>query len=828
MGKMTYENGYKKLIHLFSQLREITRGDNLIMLYFLHIRRFRLIRESELDRMRAEYHVGAEAESIRSHWDTCLNNAIHDAIVRGDVTEATVIKEVTESIMMLLHMPSGAHYILFLIVTGLYEISDEWFDEHYTHFFEELFTKEIESSNARYFQPKEITDLVCRLSGYNGGAVYDPFAGAGSYIFALGIPDIYFAQEMNLNKWVLAQMRLRAHNAKTSSFVNRDPITAWNKYPLGFEDQTLSAYDLIVSTPPFRLSIKGSLSEFETADELYIYNGLRSLSDKGTLLGVFTHAILYSSNPEAFSLRKSFLESDLLDTVVLLPGKLFQETAVDTVVLKFSKVKQYPGQVKFVNATNFYKLKGRDRYLNVDAITNAINDNTEPYVRFIPNEFFLARECRIEPAALFINAASVPDGYKNVEFRSIVREVRGKKVQERDSSDKMITISDLHGDQFKPTIDFDSLGNDENPAHPYYRITEPVLLVSLTRLKTSYVEASEELPVMVLGSIVAFSVTADWVYIPYLCRQISLLGEDSYHMNKYSGMSMAAMLDLQIRFPVDNSDQEIIYKAAESEYKMAKVREYGLEEMLAAQKRDFILVLRNRKHDINTYVADIRNRIRGLDKFLRKSGIDKEIYSVRQNKTVGDNMDAIINSIDQMGQYLDHIADESEYGAPVKVDIFEKLSSIESGQNYSVFFEPDIISLRDNDEKEDGVHAFVRIAPADVDHVFLNIISNAKKHGFVDVSFTDYRIVISLSYDHETDSYVIEFKNNGKPMSKGLDTSRYGTDGAKFGTTKGEGHGGAIVKDTIEHFGGSIEVVNAPEQLFPVSIIIKLPRYDGE
>ena len=133
---------------------------------------------------------------------------------------------------------------------------------------------------------------------------------------------------------------------------------------------------------------------------------------------------------------------------------------------------------------------------------------------------------------------------------------------------------------------------------------------------------------------------------------------------------MAAMLDLQILFPEDNSDQEIIYKAAESEYKMAKVREYGLEEMLAAQKRDFILILRNRKHDINTYVADIRNRIRGLDKFLRKNGLDKEMYSVRQNKTVGDNMDAIISSIDQMGQYLDHIADESEYGVPVKVDLY--------------------------------------------------------------------------------------------------------------------------------------------------------------
>jgi len=434
MGKMTYEDGYKKLMHLFSQLREITRGNNLAMLYFLHIRRFRLIDERVLHMRHDAFHVGAEAEYMRHYWQDCLVSASQYAKESGDATDASVIEEATMSIEILLHEHSGAQYILFLIVSGLYEIPDEWFDEHYTQLFEEFFTKEIESSSSKLFQPKEITELVCRLSGYNGGSVYDPFAGAGSYIFALGTPEKFFAQEISRDRWVLAQMRLRAHNAKTSSFVNGDPITAWNKYPLGIDGQTPSAYDLIVSTPPFRLPIKGSLSVFETADELYIYNGLRSLSDKGKLLGVFTHAILYSSNQEAFELRKSFLENDLLDTVVLLPGKLFQETAVDTVVLYFSKAKQHSGHVKIVNATSFYRLKGRDRYLNVDAITDAIDANTEPYVRLIPNEFFLARECRIEPAALFINAASVPDGYKNVEFRSIVREVRGKRVQERNSS----------------------------------------------------------------------------------------------------------------------------------------------------------------------------------------------------------------------------------------------------------------------------------------------------------------------------------------------------------------------------------------------------------
>lgn len=828
MGKMTYEDGYRRLMHLFSQLREITRGNSLATLFFLHIRRFHLIEAEMLQVMRYVFHEGADIDYMRHYWQECLTTASYRAKERGDAADASVVEEAIMAVEILLHEQSGSLYVLYLIVSGLFEIPDEWFDENYTQLFEDFFSKEIESNNSKLSQPKEITDLVCRLSSYKGGTIYDPFAGAGSYIFSLGTPDHFFAQEINREKWVIAQMRLRAHNIESSSFVNGDPITSWNKYPLGSNEQAPSRYDLIISTPPFRLSIKGSLSQFETADELFINNGLETLSETGQLLGVFTHAALYSSNPQALALRKSFLERDLLDTVVLLPGKLFQDTAVDTVVLKFSKVKQHPGQVKFVNATSFYKLKGRDRYLTVDPIIEAVNSENEQYVRLIPNDFFISRDCRIEPAALFINTATAQEGYKHVELRSIARAIWGERCDKRDSSDRMITASDLNGDEFKCYIDIDSLARDESTIHPYFRITEPVLLVSLTRLRSAFVNASEEHPVMVLGTVATFSITADWVYIPYLCRQISIIGDSLNQASRHAGMSMAAMLDLQIPFPVDDSDQEIIYKAAESEYKMAKVREYGLEEMLAAQKRDFILVLRNRKHDINTYVADIRNRIRGLDKFLRKSGIDKEIYSVRQNKTVGENMDAIINSIDQMGQYLDHIADESEYGVPVKVDVFEKLSSIESGQNYSVSFEPDIISLRDNDEKEDGVHAFVRIAPDDLDHVFLNIISNAKKHGFVDVSFTDYRIVISLSYDHETDSYVIEFKNNGKPMSEGLDTSRYGTDGAKFGTTKGEGHGGAIVKDTIEHFGGSIEVVNAPEQLFPVSIIIKLPRYDGE
>ncbi len=772
-------------------------------------------------------HLDVDLNDMRHFWQDYLVSANYRAKDQGNSADSAVLEEAMIAVGTLFDEHVAIEE-LFFVVSGLFEIPDEWFDNYYPILFDKLYTKEITRSSTSLNQPAEITDLVCNLCDYKGGSVYDPFAGVGSYIFALGALDNFFAQEIDRTKWVIAQMRLRAHNSNTKCFVNEDPISIWHKHPLVIDEKMSSTYDLIVSTPPFRLSIKERLSQFETADELFIHNGLQLLSTEGRLVGVFSPAILYSSDSEALALRKSFLEHDLLDTVILLPSRLFSGTAVETIILKFSKIKKIRGQIRFVDATKSYKSRGREKVLAVEEVFELLNAGPGQYVRFLPNEFFLSRGCRIEPAALFINSIAEQNGFKKVELRSIAKIVYGEKVNSWDFRQcRAITPSLLNGNQFKCYIDIDSLGTNTGLLL-HYKVTEPVLLVDKSRFRAGFVNASIEKPVMISGGIAAFSITAEWVFIPYLCRQFSLLSENYSQGSALPAISQAAMLDMLIPFPENDSDQAVIYNAAESEYKMAKVREYGLEEMLAAQKRDFILVLRNRKHDINSYVADIRNRIRGLDKYLRKNGLDKEIYSVRQNKTVGDNMDAIISSIDLMGQYLDHIADESEYGSPVKVDLYEKLQAIEDGQNYTVHFEPDLASLRDNDEDEGKVHAFVSIATSDLDHVFLNIISNAKKHGFVDSTITDYRIEILLLYDRETDSYVVEFKNNGNPMSEGLDTSRYGTDGAKFGTTKGDGHGGAIVKNTIEHFGGSIEVINTPEQFFTVGIIIKLPRYYGE
>ena len=158
-----------------------------------------------------------------------------------------------------------------------------------------------------------------------------------------------------------------------------------------------------------------------------------------------------------------------------------------------------------------------------------------------------------------------------------------------------------------------------------------------------------------------------------------------------------------------------------------------------------------------------------------------------------------------------------------------KLSEIKDGLNYKVELLIDKATLAMTEpEDNEECHAYVNISPLDLDHVILNIMANASKHGFVDPDANNYIMQIFLVYEQSKDMYHIAFRNNGKPFPEGMTTERYGTPGEKAGPTQGNGEGGAIVKDTIEHYGGKLSVLNLPEDLFPVTIILTLPRYEGD
>ena len=181
-----------------------------------------------------------------------------------------------------------------------------------------------------------------------------------------------------------------------------------------------------------------------------------------------------------------------------------------------------------------------------------------------------------------------------------------------------------------------------------------------------------------------------------------------------------------------------------------------------------------------------------------------------------------------MSGIIRHLDDDEVYAEPEVLDLVPRLKALanEVHRNYSIRYSADSYSLCDVVQDDDELHAWVRFGSVNLDRVFFNIVQNAEKHGFVDPSRTDYMIDIELTHDYDSACFVIRFKNNGKPLPSGMNTRRYGTRSESAGTTAGSGDGGAIVKSTVEHYGGTVELNSRPADSYPVSVDIKIPHYD--
>ena len=135
------------------------------------------------------------------------------------------------------------------IIDLLSAIDSEWLKENLAFVYDETLERIALSHGRRggeFIQPKELTEFVKSYVGSTKGlSVFNPFAGAASFIKNNQDSLFVLAQELNKKTWAIGQLRLIVH--KTSvDFKCEDSIANW-------PDQ--EKFDLIVSHPPFGLRI---------------------------------------------------------------------------------------------------------------------------------------------------------------------------------------------------------------------------------------------------------------------------------------------------------------------------------------------------------------------------------------------------------------------------------------------------------------------------------------------------------------------------------------------------------------------------------------------
>lgn len=223
---------------------------------------------------------------------------------------------------------------------------------------------------------------------------------------------------------------------------------------------------------------------------------------------------------------------------------------------------------------------------------------------------------------------------------------------------------------------------------------------------------------------------------------------------------------------------------------------------------DYVLRIRSRKHAIGNVLGSVSPAINGLIKCF-----DKHNGSVDYDTAVWTGNDTTVKSLlGNLKKDLDRIAlmvkslttdIDIEYGIPEPNSVCQMITQYIS-RHTSCGFE---LLHKDNHSSfvEHGFPSdvFINICKEDFFKVLDNIVSNAKRHGFVNES-VHYFIVFdeTMTMLDGKPAVAISVKNNGAPLAKGMTPPRV----FEYGQTSsyGDGIGGWLIKDAVEHFHGKV------------------------
>ncbi len=282
---------------------------------------------------------------------------------------------------------------------GLHNVEPDFLGRAYEYLLRK-FAESQGQSAGEFFTPKEVGFLMAKLvQPRQGEEVYDPCCGSGGLLIKCELelkerekkinkPLKLYGQEQTGASFAIARMNMIVHDMEGE--IVRGNTMANPKF---LEDSKLKKFDIVVTNPmwnqdnfdskdydsdPFeRFAPRGGFAPGSSADWAWLQHVHASLGEKGRAAVVLdTGAASRGSGNQGDNkektLRKWFIDNDLIEGVVLLPDNLFYNTtgAAVIVTLNCNKRKNMKGKLVLVNAAaeaekgrpkNFIKATSVDR-----------------------------------------------------------------------------------------------------------------------------------------------------------------------------------------------------------------------------------------------------------------------------------------------------------------------------------------------------------------------------------------------------------------------------------------------------------------------------------
>lgn len=309
-----------------------------------------------------------------------LNPELKDIMDRMDFFEFTSSRENQEILRQLVELFSERklHHVSPDILGDAYEWIIRYFAPQ-------------KAKEGEVYTPREVITLLIEILNPSAGElVYDPACGSGGML--IGAYDhlrkkngdskakelFLYGQEANLTTLAISKMNLYIHDIRDAVIEYGDTL----RFPKFMDGKELKRFDVVIANPPWNQDgydetvLKGA--DFakqryryghvpkQYADWAWIQHMLASAKDDTGRVGIVIDGGCLFRGGKEKTIRTRALEDDLVESVILLPEKLFYNTPSPGAIVVFNKnkPKERKGKVLFINASGEYEQHPEVRKLN--------------------------------------------------------------------------------------------------------------------------------------------------------------------------------------------------------------------------------------------------------------------------------------------------------------------------------------------------------------------------------------------------------------------------------------------------------------------------------
>lgn len=720
------------------------------------------------------------------------------------------------------------------IVSKLRNLNQSVLKEHFELIFEDLFyllSRSKGKFSGETLMPMELCRFMCGLAELPANAkVYNPFAGLASFGVFLGDGHSYFGQELDSKTCALGALRLAAcERAGTTTFSNDDSILNWPH-----QDEK---FDLIISNPPFGMRLdkqyKSLFPDITTVEQFVIDKSIASLNESGKLVVVVPLGFLFREGSEKRT-REFLVKSDLLESIISIPGGLYSNTMIRVAILVVNKVKKEKGIVKFIDASNYVTTKKKEKILNDYSLNSIVKSTWESStVRLIANETIVSNQYNLNAERYFAQEIT---GNKLGEF---LRRIEGiREIKSSVQQAKLVKIGNLKSDSIDFELDIEKIDDVEIPPRTN-RIDTSCLLLSTRhgKLKPTYFRYTNT-PIYLSDGIVPVVIDESKIDLEYLINELNSDYVSSQLDSFSSGTIISAIKidDLfNIKIKVLNlKEQKAKVEGIKEAYIENKKKELALQQELLGVKDESFREFASIKHTFRQYLNALKSNVSGTRLFVlnnQENGITLEtIYSKNLNKTFGEHLLGLEGTINSMSKLLTAFESSTKENIVKEHDLIDLVEEAQNRfkkpelfQFEKVFFDKDSFAADFGDDYSLRAPT-IEIDEDDFYRIFSNIVSNAIDHGFKEPG-KKYFIRTAISYDLEDDMCLLEIANSGKAMPQDFTLKHLITRGEKTTDSTGTGMGGSDIYTILKKYNGSFEIINDQTEEFPVTYIVKFPLY---